>query len=145
MSLLRSHVLSEAFPDRSVECGASSSPHTHSPPLRRLLSCASILFSSTVFIIQWYSVHLCLVAQSCPTLCDPLDYSPPGSSVRGILQARILQWVAISSSRGSSRSRELNLPLLCLRHCRQILYLLSHQGSPVLFIAVLLRFFLAKM
>ena len=43
------------------------------------------------------------VAQSCPTLCDPLDCSPPGSSVHGILQARILEWVVISFSRGSSR------------------------------------------
>ena len=33
--------------------------------------------------------------QSCPTLCDPMDYSPPGSSVHGILQARILEWVAV--------------------------------------------------
>ena len=39
------------------------------------------------------------VAQSCPTLCDPVDYSPPGSSIHGILQARILEWVAISFSR----------------------------------------------
>ena len=46
------------------------------------------------------------VAQSCPTLCDPMDYSPPGSSVRGILQARILEWVAISFSRGSSQPRD---------------------------------------
>ena len=38
-----------------------------------------------------------LVAQSCPTLCDPMDCHPPGSSVHGILQARILEWVAISS------------------------------------------------
>ena len=36
------------------------------------------------------------VTQSCPTLCDPMDYSPPGSSVHGILQARILEWVAMS-------------------------------------------------
>jgi len=36
--------------------------------------------------------------QSCPTLCDPIDGSPPGSPVPGILQARILEWVAISSS-----------------------------------------------
>ena len=37
----------------------------------------------------------------CPTLCNPVDYNPPGSSVHGILQARILEWVAISFSRGS--------------------------------------------
>ena len=39
------------------------------------------------------------VAQSCPPLFDPMDYSPPGSSVHGILQARVLKWVAISFSR----------------------------------------------
>ena len=46
------------------------------------------------------------VAQSCPTLCNPMDCSPPGSSTRGILQARIRDWVAISSCRGSSRPRD---------------------------------------
>ena len=40
--------------------------------------------------------------QLCLTLFDPVDYSPPGSSVHGILQARILEWVAMPSSRGSS-------------------------------------------
>ena len=44
--------------------------------------------------------------QSCPTLCNPTDCSPPGSSVRGILQARILEWVAVPSSRGSSWPRD---------------------------------------
>ena len=43
-----------------------------------------------------------LVAQSCPTLCDPVDDSPPGSLVHGILQARILEWVAMPSPRVSS-------------------------------------------
>ena len=47
-----------------------------------------------------------LVAQSCPTLCNPVDCSPPGSSVPGILQARILKWVAIPFSRGSSWLRD---------------------------------------
>ena len=46
------------------------------------------------------------ITQSCPTLCDPMDCSPPGSSVYGILQARVLEWVAISFSRGSSRPRD---------------------------------------
>ena len=45
------------------------------------------------------------VAQSCPTLSDPMDCRPPGSSVHGILQARILEWVAIPFSRGSSQPR----------------------------------------
>ena len=44
--------------------------------------------------------------QSCPTLCDLMDCSPPGSSVHGISQARILEWVALPSSKGSSRPRE---------------------------------------
>ena len=42
------------------------------------------------------------VAQSCPTLCDPMDCSLSGSSIHGILQARILEWVAVSFSRGAS-------------------------------------------
>ena len=46
------------------------------------------------------------IAQSCPSLCDPMDCSPPGSSVHWILQARILEWVAISFSRGSSQLRD---------------------------------------
>ena len=44
--------------------------------------------------------------QSCPTLCDPIDGSPPGSSVHAILQARTLEWVAILLSRGSSQPRD---------------------------------------
>ena len=46
------------------------------------------------------------VAQLCPTLCDPMDCSLPGSSIHGIFQARILEWVAISFSRRSSRPRD---------------------------------------
>ena len=48
----------------------------------------------------------CVRAQSCLTLCDPMDCSPPGSFVHQISQARILEWVSISSSRGSSRPRD---------------------------------------
>ena len=52
-------------------------------------------------------VYMCVrsVAQSCPTLCDPMDCSPPGSSVHGIFQARILEWVATSFFRESSQTR----------------------------------------
>ena len=46
--------------------------------------------------------NLCSVAQSCPTLCNPMDCSLPGSTAHGIFQARILKWVAISYSKGSS-------------------------------------------
>ena len=54
-----------------------------------------------VFEVKWSEV-----AQSCRTLCDPMDCSPPGSSLQGIFQARILEWVAISFSRGASWSRD---------------------------------------
>ena len=47
-------------------------------------------------------VCVCVLAQSCPTLCDPMDCSPPGSPVHEIFQARRLEWVSISYSRGSS-------------------------------------------
>ena len=51
-------------------------------------------------------VAVVLVAQSCPTLCDPMDCGPPGSSAHGILQARILEWIAMPSSRGFSQHRD---------------------------------------
>ena len=54
-----------------------------------------------------------LVAQSCPTLCDPMDCSPPGSSVHGTLRARILEWVAIPFTRRSSRIRD-QTPVSCI-------------------------------
>ena len=65
-----------------------------------------------IYMCVCMSMHL----QSCPTLCDPVDCSPPGSSVHGILQARILEWVAISFSRGSYRPRDWTRGLLCLLH-----------------------------
>ena len=68
-----------------------------------------------------------LSPQLCPTLWDPMDCSPSGSSFVGILQARILEWVAMSSSRGSSQPR-YQTHISCI--ARQILYCLSHQGSP---------------
>ena len=53
-----------------------------------------------------FGLFLCVCAQSCPTLCDPMDCSPPGSSVQGILQVRILECIAISFSRGFSWPRD---------------------------------------
>ena len=57
---------------------------------------------------EQFSAHvMCVsVVEPCLTLCDPMDCSPPGSSVHGILQARILEWVAMPSSRGSSGPRD---------------------------------------
>ena len=75
-----------------------------------------------------------LTVKSCLTLCDPMDYSPSGFSVRGTSQARIMEWVAISFSKSSSWPRAWAC-MSCftggLLHGRQILYQLSHQGNPV--------------
>ena len=71
--------------------------------------------------LKWLSTHACMHvcmyidrhictrmhAQSCQTLCNPVDYSQPGSSVHEISQARIMEWVAISYSRGLSQPRDL--------------------------------------
>ena len=57
--------------------------------------------------------------QSCPTLCDPMDCSSPGSSVHRILQARILEWIAIPFSRGSCQPRD-GTHIFCIG--RRILY-----------------------
>ena len=54
-----------------------------------------------------------LVAQLCPTLCNPIDCTPPGPSVHGILQARTLEWVAISFSKRSYRKKESEVAQLC--------------------------------
>ena len=69
--------------------------------------------------MTWEFGKSCLICQSCPTLCNPMDCSPPSSSVHGISQARILEWVAISSSGGSSQPRDW-IYIFCIS--RQILY-----------------------
>ena len=102
-----------------------------------------------------------LISQSCLTLCDPMDCSPPGSSVYGKLQARILEWVAIPFSRGSSPALWVDslpseppekgitlrnylvappelFPVLSSRQMRLILKLLSAGGS------LLTTFFIAE-
>ena len=70
------------------------SPGLDPKPVRQLKSLDNMTVSSM------------LVAQSCPTLCNPMDCSSPGSSIHGILQARILEWVAIPFSRASSQIRD---------------------------------------
>ena len=67
------------------------------------------------------------ISQSCPTLCNPVDCSPPSSSVHGILQARIVEWIAISFSRGIFPTWGLNPGL---PHCRQTLYCLEPPEKP---------------
>ena len=77
----------------------------------------TFLFKSheCTFMFMSYLVHLfskvirCLVTQLCLTLCDPMNCSPPGFSVHGISQANILEWIAISFSRGCSPPRNQTL------------------------------------
>ena len=85
--------------NKSSEDSSSANDENPILPIKR---------SSTTSCLKFHiwGVLQCLVTQSCPTLCDPMDCSPPGSSVHGILQARILQWVALPSSRGSSQPRD---------------------------------------
>ena len=82
-----------------------------------------IYMAMCIYIIYviYYVLRVCS-AQSCLTLCKPMDCSPPDPSVHGIFQARILEWVAISYSRASSPPR--NRTQISCTSCtgRQILY-----------------------
>ena len=81
----------------------------------------------------------CVQTQLCLTLCNPTDCSPPGSSVYGILQAKILEWVAISFSRRSSQpGTEPISPAL-----QADFWLLRHPGSPHCFMLLLLQLLLS--
>ena len=111
----------------------------NTPPLGRVFGLYSSYVSSQSFICRSENVletTLQLKSESevkslsrVPTLCDPMDCSLPGSSVHGIFQARVLvvgchfflQWTF------PTQGSDLGLP-----HCRQTLYRLSHQGSPLL-------------
>ena len=100
-------------PAQQVAASHATQPSGPLPPSWHLeplpIYCPPLLCSSA-----WSSMHLhCLLCcakslQLCPTLCNPVDYSLPVSSVHGILQARILKRVAIPSSRGSSQPRDRN-------------------------------------
>ena len=93
-------------------------------------------FSQSTFLLKickFISVHV-LSLQACstfPTLYSLMDCSPPGSSFHGILQARILEWVAVLSFRGFFPTQVSNPCLLWLLHCRQILY---HRATREAFI-----------
>ena len=66
--------------------------------------------------------------QNCPTLCDPMDCSPPGFSVHGISQARILEWVAMLSSRGIFLTQESNIWKFTKQHrfCTKISFKIKY-------------------
>ena len=83
--------------------------------VQRRTPCICVFFSSSPFFLLIWSrritcklmmcVCACQVVQSCPTLCDPVDYSPRGSSVHRILQTRVLEYWRAPSSRGSTQPR----------------------------------------
>ena len=99
------------------KCLFSSFPHFLIEFFFLILNCMSCLY-------EWVSE----VTQSCPTFCDPMDCSLPGSSIHGIFQAKVLEWVAIAFSRGSSQPRT-RTHISCIG--RQILYRLSCEGSTL--------------
>ena len=98
-----------------------------------LLSCDRQTLGPWVFITGCHAcqhlLRMCAkLLQLCPTLCDPMDRSPPGSSVHGILQARTLEWVAMHASRGFSQPRHRT----CISYVScigsQVLTLLGKKG-----------------
>ena len=70
------------------------------------------------------------VAQSCPTFCNPMDCSPPGFPVHEIFKARVLEWVVISFSRGSSQPRDWTWVSCMVGRC---FFHLSHQESKIIY------------
>ena len=112
--------------DNSSEEGEINSNKWHSvfSQLESYLCLNVIFFTEYLFLVTIWKA--CAHAQSCPTLCHSRDCSPSGCSVHGIFQARILEWVAISFSRGSSRPSDQTW-ISCIG--RRILYCLSHLGG----------------
>ena len=79
---------------------------------------AAVYFCLLPYFMHWHRQYICVCAysvpQSCPTLCNPMGYNPSGSTVHGILQERILEWVAISFSNACMHAKSLQL---CLQLC----------------------------
>ena len=92
------------FPDTRNHLHLGNRKHSPAEPVNfKMRENAKALFPGRK---DYTLVRRSEVAQSRPILCDPIDYSLPGSSVHGIFQARVLEWVAISFSRGSSQPRD---------------------------------------
>ena len=85
---------------------------------------------SKLRIICTLGLYVCAKSlQSCPALCDPMDCSPPSSSVHGILQTRILEWIAMPSFRGSSWPRDWT-PISCVSCFAGIFFTAEPPGRP---------------
>ena len=113
-------------------------------PEHEVHTCSTVSFNYVVLHLQacmcilcmYMQIHTCMrseVAQPRPTLCDPMDCSLLGSSVCGIFQARVLEWIAISFSGGSSRPRNRTRVSHVSCTGRWLLYQLSYQGIPEIY------------
>ena len=121
--------LSTGFPRQKLEWAAVSFSRGSSRPRDRTwVSC-----TGRRIVYHWGPWELCcvLVVQSSITLCDPVDYSLPGSSLHGIFQVRILEWVAIFFSRGSSPPRDRS-QVSCI--ASGLFTVWATRESPVLYI-----------
>ena len=99
------------------------------------MSSVPTLFTKLLSHSTFKTLVKVLVPQSYPTLCDPMDYSPPGSSVHGLLSARILEWVAIPSSRGSFQPRNRLFVSLLAFYCCVANYPTIRSLSPHKFLS----------
>ena len=125
-----------------------SSRGSFRPRDRTLIPCSSCIAADSLLLSRWgspvpvgvrsklplISASLCvcvcvLSLQSCPVVCDLMDCSPPDSSVHGILQARILEWAAMPSSRGSSQPRDRTLVSSVSCIGRWVLHRYRHLGN----------------
>ena len=91
----------------------------------KVVSCSYFLY------LLSYPLFWCSVTQACLTLCNPMDCSPPGSSVHGISRGRIMEWVAIAFSRGSNLLCTQQPGILLLKYTNQILLFLVHKPLAI--------------
>ena len=148
--MLHTAMLMEASSEHArLEALQEKTIFTHLCPPCPLHQCNQILIdtinvewrhSRTRAVSSWYRlmalalshrhIRACMLSHfSCVQLCDPMGHSPPGSSAHGILQARILEWIATPSSRGSSRSRDRTWVSYVSCIGRQVLYHSHHLES----------------
>ena len=109
-NILQEHIYKLFPPAIMTRSAVLASVHWACPECPVHFRVLSTRLRTFLCIISYHLLHIPLrceseVAQSCPALCDPMDYSLSGSSIHGIFQARVLERIAISFSRGSSRPR----------------------------------------
>ena len=117
LSTVGSWLLGPLLPRRDID--SSWLEFTHIPGRSLpflLLRPQAVPLSEAECLVHWHAWVCAKSLQLCPTLCDPVDHSPPRSYVHGILQGGIQEWIAAPFSRGSSWPRDQTLHLLRLLH-----------------------------